>query len=401
VERRLFDLSLSVDVCYMIDKTQMAKAVDALCKRGLLYVVCIDQLHADNAAVTLHVLHSNNVKGTHASPPLHIGRCRTSQPTIGRRADTHFKELYRLLDCSAIGHRNAVIVVLDQFGVSDLSVGSGVCSWPKANIWVPTRWCASLNTYRHAVVGKHSPTNNKVRGVRHVYLRRAGATPMYQASLCTPTPTADMMAQQQQSTQVTDTQQQNILYQPQYMPPPAAGGTSQYQTTTQQPLQQQATVASAMQSSPDVAQALKDLLNSQALKGLLSRTSSDQTKMRSTSSNDEHQPPPDKTPRLTAPTSSATAAGASHVYPVNATPAMFQQQHYMQQQHAMTQQQEYGACSYFMLIMCLQQQQTTVNSSMAVASNSAHQHFNHTNNSSTQPRQHNINSAQQARMAVA
>ena len=63
VERRLIDLSLCVDVCYMIDKSQMSKAVEALCRRGLLYVLCVDEVLADNSAITVHVLHTGNVKG--------------------------------------------------------------------------------------------------------------------------------------------------------------------------------------------------------------------------------------------------------------------------------------------------------------------------------------------------
>ncbi len=77
VERRLLELSLTVDLLYLIQEDALPKLVETFSHKGLLYLVIVQKQHEEHKSVTVNILHGSP-QGKHVIPNAKFGRLERS-----------------------------------------------------------------------------------------------------------------------------------------------------------------------------------------------------------------------------------------------------------------------------------------------------------------------------------
>lgn len=57
VERALFDLSMTVDVIFLLSEGGLNRAIEDMQKKGALYVVVVQPQHEMHRSITVNILH--------------------------------------------------------------------------------------------------------------------------------------------------------------------------------------------------------------------------------------------------------------------------------------------------------------------------------------------------------
>lgn len=57
VERRLFELNMTVDMIFLIHDGALNKAIDDMTRRGVLYILVVQQQHEEHKSITVNIMH--------------------------------------------------------------------------------------------------------------------------------------------------------------------------------------------------------------------------------------------------------------------------------------------------------------------------------------------------------